>query len=1001
MPPNKEIAFGPFRLDLTNEWLWQGTRSISLRPKAFAVLKLLLDHPGQLVNKQQVLDTVWPGTFVGDAVLKSSIRQLREALNDDAKHPSYIETAHRRGYRFIGTVAEPTIVTAVTTSIHELVPEFTTNVTAVMSSVAGTVLGRDVELAKMHAWLDRAVAGERQLVFVTGEPGIGKTSVVEAFLKQAEQIPGMRVVRGQCLEHYGSGEAYLPVLDGFSRLCRSSGGSEVLELLRNRAPAWLAQMPSLVPSSERDTLQSRAVGTTRERMLREMAEAVEELASECPLVLFLEDLHWTDYSTLDLISYLARRPGSARLIVVGTYRPVDVILSEHPLRAVKRELRAHGLCHELALEYLSEEVVSAYLALRFPRHQLPSRLRRLIYRRTDGNPLFMVNLVQYLIDQKMIDEEQGTWKLRVELPVVERGVPASLRGLIEKQLERLTPDERIVLEAASVVGMECSSAAIAAGLDRPREWVEAQCEQLAQRHRFLSPGWLVYLPDGTVTSRHRFIHILYLEVPYSLVPAMRRSEIHHRIAERGVAIFGDSVGEIAAELAMHFERSHDWPRALKYLLQAAETASSRSAHHEAADLATRGLEVLKSLPDSAERAKQEISLRMLLGVSLMATKGFAAAETEDVYAGGRELFWLQGPSPELFHMLWSLYLYYQFSGEVKKSLEISYQLLELAEGLKDGALIMEAHRAMGATMVLVGRCSEALEHLEHAANLYEIHRNHQYNIFVGRDCKVMCDCFSALALWALGYPDQSAERMVHAMALARELRHPQTLVVAGHFAVQLHQMRGEPALAYDRAKEAMDLADEYGLELWLAYGTIEVGWAEAELGNSPSGIEQMQRGIAAYSATGAQLWLPFFFGALADQLGKAGRAEDGLATIAQAINLAETSGEGYSLAELHRIRGELVLNAADLSAAGKLRSKGQSNFNDSPAILHQAESCFATALAVAKQQQARSWELRANINMHCLAEHRGKPNRDSLAESYSWFKEGHATADLRRAKALL
>ncbi len=1002
MQSARDITFGPFRLDLTNECLWQGTRAISLRPKAFAVLRLLLQHPGQLVNKQQVLDAVWPGTFVGDAVLKDNIRQLRKALNDDAGSPIYIETAHRRGYRFIGKLSETAPNNNLGASAHAPISELAPKIAAPSSSaVAIGVLGRQAELAKMRGWLDRALVGERQIVFVTGEAGIGKTTLVQAFLEQAGQVPGVRVARGQCLEHYGAGEAYLPVLDGFSRLCRSPGGAQVLNLLRQQAPAWLAQMPSLVPPSERDNLQSQAVGATRERMLRELAEAIEMLTSESPLLLVLEDLHWSDYSTLDLVSYLARRRDSARLMVIGTYRPVDVTLAEHPLKGVKRELQAHGLCSELPLESLAEEVVAEYLTARFPSHQLPGRLRRTIYRRTEGNPLFMVNLVEFLIDQKVIVKEEGTWKLCIDLSKVEQGVPANLRELIEKQIERLSADERTVLDAASVVGMECCSGLIAAGLDMPTEWVEKHCEELACRHQFLSPAWLVQLPDGTITPRHRFTHTLYLEVPYSLIPAMRRSQIHHRIAERGVTVYGDRVNEIAAEMAMHFEQSRDWPRALHYLLQAADNASRRSAHHEAADLASRGLEVLKSLPDSPGRARQEITLRMTLGVSLMAIKGYASAEAQNIYADGHDLFWLQGPSPELFHVLWSLGLYYMWSAEVESALEIADQLLQLAEGLKNGPLIMEAHHAMGGALVDLGRCNEALKHLDEATALYAAHRNHRYNVFVGRDCKVMCECIAARALWALGYPDRAAERMAGALALAQELGHPQTLVVARHFAAQLHQLRGEVLLAYERAKEVVELADEYGLELWLAHGKIDLGWAEAELGNAQQGIEQMQRGLAAYEATGAKLWCPYYLGLLADELAKAGRVEEGLAAIAKALTLAEHNGERYSMAELQRIKGELIIKTGDRAPANELPGHTSPKANERSPMLVQAQSCFAEALAIAKQQQARSWELRANISMDRHEPQRGTPTHTQLAESYFSFTEGHETADLKQARTLL
>jgi predicted ATPase/DNA-binding winged helix-turn-helix (wHTH) protein len=962
MHTGKEIRFGRFRLDLANECLWLGTRAVRLRPKAFAVLKLLVEHPGLLVTKQQVLDAVWPSTFVGDAVLKASIRQLRAALEDNAASPAYIETAHRRGYRFIGTVSE--LSKDLSVSSHAPVSELA-SITEPASSSAIAMLGREAELAKMRDWLDRALAGERQTVFVTGEAGIGKTTVVSTFLEQASKIPGIRVVRGQCLEHYGAGEAYLPVLDGFSRLCRAPGGDHVLNLLRQQAPAWLAQMPSLVPSSERDNLQSKGFGATRERMLREMAEAIETLTSDSPLLLVLEDLHWSDYSTLDLVSYLARRRDPARLMVIGTYRPVDVILADHPLKAVKRELQAHGLCHELPLEYLAEEVVTEYLAARFPFHHLPGRLRRIIYHRTDGNPLFMVNLVEYLTDKNVIFEEQGIWKSRANLSEVEQGVPANLKELIEKQIERLSPDERTVLEAASVAGMECCSVAIAAGLDRPVEWVERHCENLARKHQLFSKSWLVQLPDGTITPRHRFNHVLYLEVPYSLIPAMRRAQIHRRIAERGVAIYGERVGEIAAELAMHFEQSRDWPSALEYLVQAAEKATNSSAHHEAADLARRGLEVLKFLPDTHERAQQEIKLRMILGVSLMALKGFASAEVEEVYAR-RELFRLQGSSPELFHMLWSLNLYYQFSGDLQSSLEITRQLLQLAEGLKDGPLMMEAHRAMGALLVILGRSVEALEHLEEGSALSDKHNHHRYSAFTGLDCKVICECFAARALWVLGYPDLAAERTARALQLARERGHPQTLVVAGHFAAQLHQLRGEISLVYERAKEAVELADEYGLELWLAFGLIELGWAEAELGNTHQGIERMQRALTAYKATGAKLWSSYSLQLFADQLAKAGRVEEALATITEALEYAEQSGEGYSLAELYRIKGQLILKTDDpflLTRAGKNRSR---YIDEVSSARFQARSCFEQALAIAKQQRAKSWELRAAANLSRL-----------------------------------
>lgn len=547
-------VFHTFRLDSANHCLWRGEERVSLAPKAFDVLRYLVEHADRLVTQEEILENLWPNTYVNPEVVKKYVLGVRKVLGDRTGKPAFIATFPRRGYRFIAPI------------VDEAEKPFRG---AVSKTPQIEILGRESELAQMRDWLDQALGGERRTIFITGEPGIGKTTIVQAFLEQATQS-SVLMVHGQCLEHYGAAEPFLPVLDGFSKLLRSFVGAQALDLLRQQAPMWLAQMPALIPQSERDSLQSQLAGSSRERMLREMAGAIESLTSLFPLMLVLEDLHWSDYSTLDLISYLARRTEPARLMIVGTYRPVDVILNDHPLKGVKRELQAHNLCHELPLEYLGEDVVAEYLAVRFPRHQLPGSLRRTIYERTEGNPLFMVTLLEYLCSEKMIVDESGTWKLRVDLSVVEQGVPGNLRQLIERQIERLSADERIVLEAASVAGTECSSAAIAAGLGMPIEWVEKQCEELARRHQFLSPSWLVELPDGTVTPRHRFSHVLYREVPYRLIAPRLRSQIHHRIAEWWEQVYADRKVELAAELAMHYEQSRDWLRASKYLTEAAQ-----------------------------------------------------------------------------------------------------------------------------------------------------------------------------------------------------------------------------------------------------------------------------------------------------------------------------------------------------------------------------------------------------------------------------------------------
>ena len=395
---DKSIVFDRFSLDLVNESLWKGSEEIKLRPKAFALLNYLLQHSGQLVTKEELLNAIWPETFVGDAVLKVTVGQLREALEDDPKSPQFIETSHRRGYRFIGQIVEPK-------QKPQADPAPADNGHSGAFRVYVGVVGRTQALARMQRWLRRMLRGERQIVFVTGELGIGKTSLVDAFAHTIPADGSIRVGRGQCLDHYGTGEAYLPVLEAIGRLCREE--QKVTQVLRAHAPMWLLQMPSLLSPADRELLSREMAGATRERMLREMGEALDALTAEVPLVLILEDLHWSDYSTLDLISHLATQRQRAHLMVIGTFRNVELIVSGHPLKAVKQELLAKQQCEELPLEYLTEPAVWEYLSIRFPNHRFPARLARLIHDRTDGNPLFMVNAVDYLLESELIVNRAG------------------------------------------------------------------------------------------------------------------------------------------------------------------------------------------------------------------------------------------------------------------------------------------------------------------------------------------------------------------------------------------------------------------------------------------------------------------------------------------------------------------------------------------------------------------------------------------------------------------
>jgi DNA-binding winged helix-turn-helix (wHTH) protein/tetratricopeptide (TPR) repeat protein len=593
MDAGRRLAFGDFWLDLTSERLWHRDEVAALTPKAFAVLRRLVEDRGQLVSKEELLRAGWPKTHVSEGVLKVIILEIRRALGDDPAAPSFIETAPRRGYRFIGPRARQA------------------NVAAAVDP-RGALVGRDEVLAQLADRLASALAGHRRLVFVSGEAGIGKTMVLDAFLARAASESDSLVARGACLEHYGAAEAYLPVLEALGRLLREPGAEQVIRVLRTHAPTWLAQLPWLEHRDDREVLRDHSLGITNERMLREMAEALEALSAITPVLLVLEDLHWSDHSTLDLLAMLGRRQEPARLLVVGTYRPVDAIVAAHPLRALTQELRVRRQCEDIALGFLREPDISAYLAQRFGGHALPAELARAVHQRTDGNPLFMVRVVDELVALRVLEPTDDRWRLRSPIGEIARVVPDSLRALVEKQIDRLPSESQRLLEAASVLGTEFTSGSLAAGLDLQPSVIEDRCDELARHGQFLSAAALFVRPDRTQVARYRFTHSLYPHAIAERVPAGRRLRLHQRVGEWIERTYGAQAAAMAGPLAWHFEGAGDYRRAIRYLVLAAENAGARFAYRDAIRMLEQARSLVRHLPADA-RNGLEVELLQRIG----------------------------------------------------------------------------------------------------------------------------------------------------------------------------------------------------------------------------------------------------------------------------------------------------------------------------------------------------------------------------------------------------
>ncbi len=844
------------------------------------------------------------------------------------------------------------------------------------------VFGREAELSYLHQHLDEALAGARRIVFVTGEAGLGKTTLVEAFLDEIDTgSAGVRIGHGQCLEHRGPGEAYMPVLEALGRLCRAAaGGRELVVLLAQQAPSWLAQMPGLLDTAAFEALERRNRGVTRERMLREMVEAVEAMTAERPLVLVLEDLHWSDPSTVDLLARLVRRREPARLLVIGTYRPADVRASGHPLYATAQELCVRGHCEELALAFLTQTAVEEYLAARFPGAVLPPELAGLLHQRTDGNPLFITSLADSWVAEGLLVRTEDSWCLWAAPEELIAGVPGTLRQLIEQQLERLGPEDQEILEAASVAGREWSAAVVAAAVGRDGDDAEARCAALARQGRFLHTRGTAEWPDGTIASRYGFIHDVYQEVLYDGVPAGRRARLHQRCGARLETGYGLRAREGAAELAVHFVRGRDFERALRYLELAADQALQRSAQSEAIAHVDAGLEVLRHLPDEAERVRWELSLQTRRGEILTATEGWSSAGAERAFLRARELCRPAGDRPpELSRVLYGLANLYEFRGQFDTSETLIKQRLRLAANADD-ASFLQAQELLACSLYHRGRFDPALA--ESARGLARYRPEPSGASLVAGEMAVHLHAWAAMALWFLGRPDQALARALEFAELGRALGFPAAVAAAHAKGAVVHQLRRDPARTEAWATMALQISTEQGFRYRAATASVLRGWSLAARGEVEDGIALLHEGLSACHETGAEMDRPHYLALLAEACGHAGRIEEGLAAVTEGIAIVQQRRAGQPFfyeAELHRLNGVLLVRRGAPAAA--------------------AEANLRRALEVGRRQASRSLELRAALDLARLR-HTAAATR-LIEELYGGFTEGLDTPDLTEARTLL
>jgi hypothetical protein len=756
-----------------------------------------------------------------------------------------------------------------------------------------------------------------------------------------------------------------------------------VEVLKRRAPTWLFQIPSAITPEERSSLYHALIGLTPERMLREGVDAVQAIAAGSILILVLEDLHWSDGSTLDFLMRVARGREPAKLLVIGTFRPAEARNRSRSVAHLVQQLLVSESCQEFPLNFLSEHGIAESLRTRL-QGTVPSALAHLLHQRTEGNPLFATALVNFWIANGSLRAINGEWTLSRDADHAgDAGdaaleTPDTLRQFIQEQVDQLPPAEQEIVEAASVAGIEFCVSAVAAALNRPSPEIEIQCAGMAQAGRFFATcGWSDWA-DGTVCQRFRFVHSLYREVIYKRLPAGRRAHWHLRIGERLERAVAGQKEQAAPELAQHFQQARDARRAIHYLKEAAQQCLERGAAADAVFHLTSGLELLRRIPEQKERTHLELGIHAILAPALGASKGLGDLETEAAFRRAYELARQLGEEERQFPIVFGFAVMLELRGQYRKAQELMESHLPHQE--LRGGYMLEGLDLLACSRFHQGAFADALKHAERGAKSLCLANHSALSGPMGEDPGIDCHAWVALSLWFLGRPDQALVQAELAVSLSETPAHAYSRATVYAQRAFLHQLRREEKETRVWSQRTIKLAVEQGFRYREAVGNVLHGWALTQLGQLDPGIAELKEGIAGCRAAGAELDLPYHLALLAEAYIRARDSRRATATLREAREQVKNNHSFFYEAELWRLQGHVHwIFATDHAAASE---------------------CFLRAFQLAQQQGAKSLELRAALSAARLMRDRGECGQSAelLAPVYRSLAGQGETPDLRDAR---
>ncbi len=857
------------------------------------------------------------------------------------------------------------------------------------------LVGRDEEVGLLLKRWEQTKEGRGQVVLLSGEPGIGKSRLAQT-LKERVASEGSLRLEAHC-SPYHQNSAFYPVIDFLQRTLqfkREDSPEEKLHKLEVGAHGqWKSQAEAVplqaeviplfasllsLPLPERYPPLTLTPQKQREKTLQAILSWLLQAAGRQPVLSVWEDLHWADPSTLELITLLLEQAPTARLLILLTCRPEFT-----PAWTLRSHLT------QIMLSRLSRAQVEAMVEQITGSTTLPDEMVQQIVSKTDGVPLFVEELTKTVLESGL---HVGATHAS---PVPALAIPATLHDSLMARLDRLGTAKEVAQQGATL-GREFFYELLQAVSPLDEAVLQRELSRLVEAELLYQRG----LPPQ---ARYIFKHALIQDTAYQSLLKSTRQQYHQQIARILEERFAETKEAQPELLAHHYTEAGLRNQAIPYWQQAGQKAVERSANAEAIAHLTKGLELLKGLPDTRERIQQELLLQATLGPALIAAKGYAAPEVERAYARALELCRQVGETPQLFPVLAGLRIFHLIRAEHQMARELGEQLFSLVQSLQDPALLLVVHVALGQTLFWLGELAPARSHLEQSIALYDPQQHRSFAfLYGGYDPGVACFCLAARTLWHLGYPDQALKRIHETITLAQELAHPFSLASNLHSAAWLHYFFREGQATQERAEALIALSADQKFPHWVAWGTILQGWALAEQSQVGEGIAQMRQGLAAWQAVGAGVDRPRFLAMLAEAFGKGGQTEEGLTVLAEALTVVHKTGECVHEAELYRLKGQLTLQKFQVSGV-KLPVASTQHPIPSTQAEAEAEACFLKAIEIARQQQAKSLELRAVTSLARLWQQQGKKAeaRRMLAEIYGWFTEGFDTKDLQEAKSLL